>query len=216
MGFGEITFKGLPVNYTIHGEGLPLIFLHGFNENLHVWDSIIPTVSKNYKCILIDLPGFGKSHLPSNLSIKYMADSVHRVIEDMALEKPIVIGHSMGGYVTLELVNNFPELISGAGLFHSTAFADSEEKKENRLKTLDFLDKNPVDSFFNVFIQGLFAPQNLKSEFLNTAEAIIGETNKNSVIADLILDVKNDKLVDEQIKESRKRVRKIVTKKLIK
>ena len=179
----NITFKGLPIHYTIYGEGLPLIFLHGFNENSHVWDSIIPSVSKSYQCVVIDLPGFGKSPLPSSLTIKYMADSVHRVIEDLAPGKPIVIGHSMGGYVTLEVAHHYPGLLSGAGLFHSTAFADSKEKKENRLKTLDYLDKNSVESFFKVFIQGLFAPQNLKSEFLTTAEAIIGVTNKRSVIA---------------------------------
>ena len=182
MGFEKIVFKGLPIHCSIHGEGLPLIFLHGFNENSHIWDQVIPTVSQNYQCLLIDLPGFGKSPLPSSLTIKYMADAVHRVIEDLGMLKPVVIGHSMGGYVILELAHHYPELLSGAGLFHSTAFADSEEKKENRKKTLDFLDKNPLESFFKVFIQGLFAPQNLKSEFLNTAGSIIYQTNKNSVM----------------------------------
>ena len=177
------TFKGLPVHYEIIGEGLPLIFLHGFNENSTVWDLIIPMVSKHYQCILIDLPGFGKSPLPANLSIKYMANAVQRVIEEINISKPIIIGHSMGGYVSLEFANHYPDLLSGAGLFHSTAIADTDEKKENRLKTIDFLIKNPVESFFKVFIPGLFAPQNLKSNLLIPTEAIINQTQKESVIA---------------------------------
>lgn len=183
MSFAKLVFKGIPVHYSITGEGFPLVFLHGFNESSQVWDSILPAVSKNYHCICIDLPGFGKSPLPSSLSIKYMADSVNRVIEELALIKPIVIGHSMGAYVVLELVNHYPNILSGAGLFHSTALADSSEKKENRKKTLYFLDKNPVDVFFKIFIQGLFAPQNLKSGYLKMAETIICQTNKNSVVA---------------------------------
>lgn len=176
-------FKGLPVHHEIFGEGLPLIFLHGFNENLKVWDSIIPVVSKHFKCIVIDLPGFGQSPLPANLSIKYMADAVHRIIEELGINKPAVIGHSMGGYVALELVNHHPDLLSAAGLFHSTALADTDEKKINRLKTLEFLDKNPIESFYKVFIPGLFASQNLKSELLKMAEGIIHTTHKSSVIA---------------------------------
>lgn len=176
-------YKGLPIHYEIFGEGLPLIFLHGFNENLKVWDSIIPAVSKSYKCIVIDLPGFGLSPLPGNLTIKYMADGVYRIIEELKIDKPIVIGHSMGGYITLDLVGNHPDLLGGAGLFHSTALADTDEKKFNRLKTLEFLDKNPVEAFYKVFIPGLFAQQNLKTELLKMAEGIIHTTGKNSVIA---------------------------------
>lgn len=176
-------FKGLPVHYEIFGEGLPLIFLHGFNENSSVWDLMIPNVSKHHQCIVIDLPGFGKSPLPANLTIKYMADAVHRIIEEQKIYKPIVIGHSMGGYVSLELVHNYPELLKGVGLFHSTAIADSDEKKDNRLKTIEFLDKNPVEAFFKVFIPGLFAPQNLKSELLKLTENVVKQTHKESVIA---------------------------------
>ncbi|MFM9944901.1 MAG: alpha/beta fold hydrolase [Bacteroidia bacterium] len=179
----DTLYKGLPVHYQISGDGWPLIFLHGFNENFEIWDLIIPEISSNYQCICIDLPGFGKSPLPSNLTIKYMADAVNRVIEELKIIKPIVIGHSMGGYVTLELARQHPLLLSGGGLFHSTALADTEDKKINRIKTLDFLNTNPLDSFFKIFISGLFAPQNLKSGLLKPTENIIHQTSKNSVMA---------------------------------
>ncbi len=176
-------FKGLPVHYEITGEGKPLIFLHGFNENSSIWNLIVPEVSKLYQCILIDLPGFGQSPLPANLTVKYMANAVHRVMDELTINKPVLIGHSMGGYVCLEFANLYPDELSGAALFHSTAIADTDDKKENRIKTLEFLDKNPVNAFFKVFIPGLFAPQNLKSELLLQTQNIIKQTHKDSVIA---------------------------------
>jgi pimeloyl-ACP methyl ester carboxylesterase len=176
-------YKGLPVHYEIKGEGFPLIFLHGFNESSAIWNKVVPELPIDYQCISIDLPGFGQSALPDSLTIKYMADAVHRVIDELKLVKPIIIGHSMGGYVTLELVQNYPNLVSGAGLFHSTAFADSEEKKNNRTKTIDFLERNPVELFFKTFIQGLFAPFNFKPSMINQVETMVYKTLKKSVMA---------------------------------
>lgn len=179
-------YKGLPIHYEITGEGLPLIFLHGFNESSAIWNKIVTELSIGYQCVTIDLPGFGQSVLPDSLTIKYMADAVHRVIDELKLVKPIIIGHSMGGYVTLELVQNYPNLVSGAGLFHSTAFADSEEKKINRTKTIDFLERNPVELFFKTFIQGLFAPFNIKPSMTSQVEAMVHATPKKSVMAAIL------------------------------
>jgi len=179
----NIVYKGLPVHYSVCGDGYPLIFLHGFNENLTIWDSIVPQLSSSYTCILIDLPGFGQSALPVNLTIKYMANAIYRIIQELSLLKPILIGHSMGGYVTLELVTLYPETFSGAALFHSTAYEDSEEKKNNRFKTLEFLNKNPLELFFKVFTESLVAPFNRNSTMLRMMDTIVNQTPKASVIA---------------------------------
>jgi len=179
-------YKGLPIHYEIQGEGFPLIFLHGFNESSAIWQKILPELLAKYQCITIDLPGFGQSALPDFLSTKYMADAVRRVIDDLKLEKPTIIGHSMGGYVILELIQNYPNLASAAGLFHSTAYSDSEEKKSNRTKTYEFLERNPVDLFFKTFIQGLFAPFNFKPSMTNQVETMVYQTEKKSVMAAIL------------------------------
>lgn len=176
-------FKGLPVNYSIDGEGFPVVFLHGFNESTFIWNLVIPDLSKHMQCICIDLPGFGNSGLPANLSISYMADAVYRVLDELKLEKPVIVGHSMGGYVALELIHKHPDYLSGAALVHSTAFADTDEKKTNRTKTIEFLEKNPLDAFFKVFIQGLFAPFNLNHQKMDFVNELVFKTSKNSVMA---------------------------------
>jgi pimeloyl-ACP methyl ester carboxylesterase len=72
----------------------------------------------------------------------------------------VLIGHSLGGYVALSMVEKNPEIFAGLGLFHSTAYSDSEEKKQSRIKTLDFIDNNGVQKFTTNFIAPLFADQN--------------------------------------------------------
>ncbi len=181
----QIVFKGLPIHYQIKGEGLPLVFLHGFNENITIWNEVISTLSNAFKCIVIDLPGFGKSPLPSNLTIGYLSDAVMRVIREEKLSKPIVIGHSMGGYVVAQMVLDYENEMAAAALFHSSARKDSAEKLENRTKTLEFLKNNPVEAFFKVFVEGLFAAPNRRSQFLNRANSIIGNTGVASVEAGL-------------------------------
>ena len=179
----NIIFKGLPVHFEVSGVGQPLIFLHGFNEHLKVWDQLLPALSKNFKCVCIDLPGFGNSPLPASLSLKYMADAVHRVMIENQIPEAIIVGHSMGGYVTLELANYHPELFLGAALFHSTAIEDSDEKKENRRKTIDFLDRNPPEAFLKIFIPGLFSPFNAQTSMVSQSDHFVSLKNNKAAQA---------------------------------
>jgi len=71
-----------------------------------------------------------------------------------------VIGHSLGGYVTLAMAAQAQKKLAGIGLFHSTAYADSAEKKESRTKTIEFVKKNGALAFTSNFIQQLFAEPN--------------------------------------------------------
>lgn len=182
MPLQKISFKGTPVFFTETGSGFPLVFLHGFNESIRIWDKIIDNISKTYRCVLIDLPGFGESPLPASLSIKHIAEAVKRVADELQIEKPLIIGHSMGGYTALEYLKLFPQSLSGIGFVHSTAYPDGDEKKANRIKTLEFLENNPVEAFFKIFIQGLVAPHNYKKEVIEEIEKIVNKTRKQSVI----------------------------------
>lgn len=119
------------LNYRISGNGSPVVFLHGFMEDLSMWDELIPHLP--IKAVCIDLPGHGKSMLDhqSTPSILSMAKEVEKIILHEKLKNPLVIGHSMGGYVGLELMKLLPateHLI----LFHSHPWSDSEDKKRDR------------------------------------------------------------------------------------
>ncbi len=70
----------------------------------------------------------------------------------------VCIGHSMGGYITLALVEKYPELVSAFGLFHSSAFADSEEKKATRRKGIEFINQHGAFEFLKTATPNLFSP----------------------------------------------------------
>ncbi|MEO7990816.1 MAG: alpha/beta hydrolase [Chryseolinea sp.] len=152
------------LSFKQYGQGKPIILLHGFPMNQTVWEDFIPLLSDTHKVITVDLPGFGKSPLSQlPFTIDQIADSLLSWLSTEKISGATVIGHSLGGYVALAMVDKKPELFSGLGLFHSTALADSEEKKESRLKVVDFIRKNGVLGFTSNFIPPLFADQNHKA-----------------------------------------------------
>lgn len=142
----------------IRGKGKPLIFLHGFPMHQGIWDSFSDHFISSYTTVTLDLPGFGKSDpLPGAFTIEDVADEVLSFIEIHKLHNPVVIGHSLGGYVALAMIARRPEAIGGVVLFHSTALADSAERRESRNKVIEFVNKKGAKEFTTNFIAPLFA-----------------------------------------------------------
>jgi len=152
-----ITYKQKKVAFEYQGEGTPIVLLHGFCEDSTMWAEFKPLLSKKYSILTIDLAGFGQSGLISALSIGKMAEAVQAVLEHLSIERPILIGHSMGGYVGLAFAEQHPNTLRGLGLFHSHPFADSEEKITNRIKTIRFIERHGVAPFAGHFVRNLFA-----------------------------------------------------------
>jgi pimeloyl-ACP methyl ester carboxylesterase len=149
----------LKLGFTETGEGRPVILLHGFPMNRAVWNSFSPGLSKNFRVIAIDLPGFGESSpiIKNAFSIDDAADAVLEFLHQKNLSQCVLAGHSLGGYVALSMIEKQPDDFSGLILFHSTALADSQEKKQSRTKVPEFIDRNSVETFTTNFITPLFA-----------------------------------------------------------
>lgn len=148
------------VYFETCGEGPALVLLHGFLENLEMWQEMLPTLSKNYQVVQIDLCGHGKSPvLKTKPVISAMAKAVNELLTDLKLNRYMLVGHSMGGYIGLELLKQFPEQIVGLCLFHSTSFSDSEEKRENRDRAIKAVNSNKQD-FIIAAIPQLFSAEN--------------------------------------------------------
>jgi pimeloyl-ACP methyl ester carboxylesterase len=139
------------------GKGFPIVLLHGFCETHQIWDGFAEELARDFRVITPDLPGFGLSKLPPHpVVIDDIGSQLTKWISRLPIIKPVVIGHSLGGYVALAMAQKAADSLSGIGLFHSTAFADSEEKKINRDKTIDFVRKFGVAPFVETFVPGLF------------------------------------------------------------
>ncbi len=146
------------IEYSITGQGPAIIWLHGFTENREIWDHHIGFIGDTYTHISINLPGTGGSDLPGTpLTIDTLALSVKAVLDAEQIGTCIIIGHSMGGYTALSFAAQFPGVLNGFCLYHSSAFADSEEKKTNRQKAINLIRNEGKDVFVKAMVPNLFA-----------------------------------------------------------
>ena len=180
-------FKGYEVAYQKEGSGIPLILLHGFGEDKQVWESQVATIKEFAQVIVVDLPGSGNSIKESptfndsdlaNLStIDFYIDMLYHFLQELKLSNVILLGHSFGGYITLGFAEKYERLLSGFGLIHSTAYADSEEKKVNRQRGIDLMEKYSGYDFLKTSIPNLFT-SDFKQKHPDEVEAYIERTRK--------------------------------------
>lgn len=163
----NILYKNCEVSYRIEGEGDAIVFVHGFGEDSNIWRNQVGQFKEN-KCIYIDLPGSGKSSFNADLnSIEAYAKLVNAVIEAENISKCILIGHSMGGYIALAFANLFPQKLISLMLFHSSAYADSEEKIANRKKSIEFVSNHSAAAYFKTMLPDLFFDKELHAEMIS-------------------------------------------------
>lgn len=183
----QLTYKEARINYTTSGSGHTVVLLHGFLENLTMWDEFSKKLSITNNVIAIDLPGFGQSDIIiNNHSMRLMAETVMQVLEKECISKCIMAGHSMGGYVTLAFAELFEDKLDGIILFHSHAAADDEEAKINRNRTIKIVANNHA-KFISGFIPSLFTEENA-AKFSSEIEQLINSsllTKNEGVIAAL-------------------------------
>ena len=129
-----ILYQDKKIFYRIIGNGKPVMFVHGFGEDGNVWKNQIDHLNDRFHLIIPDLPGSGKSEVISDMSMEGLAEVLHSIIHEEAIDTCTVIGHSMGGYIMLALVEHYWNHVNAFGLFHSSAFPDTEEKEETRKK----------------------------------------------------------------------------------
>ena len=140
-------YQDAAIFYRTVGLGKTVVLLHGFAEDGEIWNNQVNFLKDHFRLIIPDIAGSGNSEVVQDANIDTYADIVKEIVDiECPDADPItLIGHSMGGYITLAFAEKYPQLLDSFGLFHSTAFADSEEKKQVREKAIDFMnDKGPA------------------------------------------------------------------------
>ena len=166
------TYQSAKIFYRTMGAGKPVVLIHGFGEDGNIWKNQVEFLKEYFFLIIPDLPGSGQSALIKDMSMEGMAEMIKALI-DFELKLPLIlsevegqgaegvsgvclIGHSMGGYITLAFAEKYPHLLSSFALVHSSAYADNEEKKASRLKAIEFVKKNGAYEFLKTAIPALF------------------------------------------------------------
>lgn len=154
-----VKFKNIKVAFTDEGKGKVVVFLHGFLGAKEVWKNFSKELSKTQRTITIDLLGHGNSECLSYVhTMEEMAEAVEVVVNHLKLRKYFLVGHSLGGYVSLAMAENNPDNLKGLIMFHSTAKADDKQRKTDRGRVAKIVKVNP-ELFVNEAIPNLFNTQ---------------------------------------------------------
>jgi pimeloyl-ACP methyl ester carboxylesterase len=154
----KIELNGQPFFYRSSGEGPCVVLLHGFGEDGAIWHNQWHHLD-GYRLLIPDLPGSGLSNAVPDMSMEGLATVIYNLLQQENVDRCTLIGHSMGGYIALAFLEMYPEKVAALGLFHSSALADSDAKKETREKGIAFIEKNGALLFLQTTIPNLYAPE---------------------------------------------------------
>ena len=179
---GTVAVNGINLAYSRRGKGTPLVLVHGFPLDRSSWDELLPLLEGQFDLIVPDLRGFGGSTTTqSQYTISDMADDVAGLLDHLRIEKSIIVGHSMGGYVALAFVKKFPQRVNGLGLISSQAAGDPPDRKEGRYKTAEDVGQKGV----NVVVEALTPKLSADARVQKFVRDLIGRQRADGVIGAL-------------------------------
>ncbi|MGQ9495276.1 MAG: alpha/beta fold hydrolase [Thermoanaerobaculaceae bacterium] len=151
------TVEGLA--YEMSGGGIPVLLLHGFPFHRDLYGPVLPALAQVALAVAVDLPGFGGSPaLPQGFTLEAMGERVLAFARARGLPRFVLVGHSMGGYVALEVAAQDPDALLGLVLLSSHPFPDSPEAKQRRQEGVAMIRQGRRNEFLTGFLQRLLAP----------------------------------------------------------
>ena len=111
----KVKVNDIELYYEVHGQGYPLVFLHGFSSAVSTWEPQVPVFSKEYQFITYDARGHGQSDSPpweDQYSADIVVEDLFQLLGALGIEKAVVGGLSMGGYQTLRFYLRHPEMVT--------------------------------------------------------------------------------------------------------
>ena len=138
-----------------------VVLLHGYLENMLVWEDFVPLLYKDVRVVTLDIPGHGISVVNGEIhTMDYLADTIAAALDKIGVEHATIVGHSMGGYVALAFAERYAERLDGLVLLHSTPYADSDEKKKNRQREISLVKSGKKELLAHIAPEAGFAVEN--------------------------------------------------------
>ena len=157
--------NGISYAYERSGKGTVVVLMHGFPLDHTIWNAIIPLLGKRADVIAPDLRGFGESSLPaSGYGMNDLAADMVALLDQLKIEKTVIVGHSMGGYAALAFAHLYPHKVIGLGLIASQARADAPERKASRYTEAEALERDGVEQLARDMSAKLTADSHLQGK----------------------------------------------------
>jgi pimeloyl-ACP methyl ester carboxylesterase len=157
-----IVINNLTVSYCDHGpdDAPVIVFIHGFPLNKSMWNEQVEALKDNYRVIAYDIRGHGNSDPGiDDFFIELFVHDLLRFMEKLRIQKSILCGLSLGGYIALNAVLKYPDRFDGLILNDTQCIADTPEIKENRCTAIIRIKEQGVEQYADESIKKLFAPE---------------------------------------------------------
>jgi 3-oxoadipate enol-lactonase len=176
----KIRLNNCAINYAERGlpQGLPVMFVHGFPFDHTMWDPQMKALPNHFRAITYDVRGHGGSDVgDGQYTIEFFVDDLIALLDHLVIDKTVLCGLSMGGYIALRAIERHPERFKALVLCDTKSDADTNEGKIKRSTTLKSVKSEGVAVFADDFVKAIFAPET----FQNHPEVI--ETIKQTIRA---------------------------------
>ena len=180
------SFCGGEICYSDSGSGKTIVLLHGYLESSEIWGSFAFDLAGKFRVLAVDLPGHGRSSVYGEIhTMEFMARAVKELLVSLGVEKAVLAGHSLGGYVTLAFLDLFPEMLSAYCLIHSHPHADSKEATEKRRREIAIVRAGKKELMYPDNVLRMYATSNLErmAEGLRRSKEIASEIPGEGIIA---------------------------------
>lgn len=181
-----------------------VVLLHGYLESMIVWDEFVSLLTPHFRVVTLDLPGHGISLVKGEVhTMEYLADCVGQTMEALGIERYSVVGHSMGGYVSLAMLDKYSDRLDSVTLLSSTTTRDTDEKCDRRRREIELVKAGKKSMMARLVPHAGFAPQNVKrlKDHVEDMEELILITEDEGVIA-ILGGMIERKDRDEQLRNS--------------
>ena len=181
-----------------------VVLLHGYLESMIVWDEFVDLLKNSVRVVTVDLPGHGISTIVGEVhTMEFLAECVGNTMKALGIDRYSIVGHSMGGYVALAMLDNYKEHIESITLLHSTTSADSQEKCDRRRREIELIKAGKKNTLARLVPHAGFAPENTKrlKDYIEDIGELILITEDEGVIA-ILAGMIERKSRGEQLRDS--------------
>ncbi len=187
----RIAINDITISYSDEGKnGTPvIIFIHGFPFNKSMWNLQVKELKDNYRVISYDIRGHGNSDAGNgDFSIELFVKDLLSLMDALKIDKTVLCGLSMGGYIALKAIENHPERFDALILSDTHCIADTSEVKEKRMKAIESIRNSGIEKYADESIKNLFAPESFttREEEIAVVRKMIVKTAKESLCKTLL------------------------------
>ncbi|HIZ85474.1 MAG TPA: alpha/beta hydrolase [Candidatus Coprenecus stercoravium] len=184
-----VTCGGIPVHVSESGKGdNTIVLLHGYLETLYIWEEFRTLLPGSSRIVSIDLPGLGLTGTDPEIdTMEFDAAVLLALLDRLGVEKPWIIGHSMGGYVAQRFLRDYPERLSGIININSTPYADDPGRADDRRREIDFILNGKLVQLAQIAVPNMYSKANLRKCDEKITETVeICETHDPSGVAAVV------------------------------